>query len=114
MFKFYKWFSLYKRARFLAEKIMSITDFVDETESWLENQKSDANYGRDDKFLLRKILSFEGRRDKLIEIAPQNFKNAQWGSYSSGKSDDYIQKLMKENNRRPAFKEEMRKVFKNI
>jgi len=232
MFKFYKWFSLYKRVRLLAEKVMDIIDFVDETESWLENQKTDAYSGRDNKSLHRKILSFEGRRDKLIAIAPLDLKNIQWGSYNSdnsydhikytatsliyaclgnsgigtedsaaaetagvgvdyglknlrefiskirsennegisdmfsfekdsanqerylssaismlremirfhidgaqrksytkaayyagieedicevlGKSDDYIQTLMKENNRRPAFKEEMRKVFKNI
>ncbi|MCL2814040.1 MAG: hypothetical protein FWD23_05520 [Oscillospiraceae bacterium] len=231
MFKSYKWFLLYKRARFLAKKIMNITNFVDKTEKWLENQKSDAYSGRDNKLLLRKILSFEGRRDKLIQIAPQDLKNVQWGAYGSddsyeyikytatslifaslgnsgigakkntdeisgagidyglknlsefmakikcennegisdmflfekdsanqerylssavdmlrkmiqfhidgaqrksytkaayyagieedvcevlGKSDDYIQSLMKENNRRPAFKEEMRKVFKNI
>jgi hypothetical protein len=29
-------------------------------------------------------------------------------------ADDYIQTLMKENNRRPAFKEEMRKLFGSI
>ena len=90
MFKFHKWFPLYKRARFLAEKIMGIADFVDEIGSWLENQKTDAYFGRDNKFLLRKILSFEGRRDKLIEIAPKDLKNAQWGSYNPDGSYEYI------------------------
>jgi hypothetical protein len=90
MFKFHKWFPLYKRARFLAEKIMGIADFVDEIGSWLENQKTDAYFGRDNKFLLRKILSFEGRRDKLIEIAPKDLKNAQWGSYSPDGSYEYM------------------------
>jgi len=41
------------------------------------------------------------------------YVEAEYDSYAR-KSDDYIQKLMKENNRRPAFKEEIRKVFKNI
>lgn len=90
MFKFYKWFSLYKRARFLAEQIMSITDFVDEIESWLGSQKNDAYSGNDNKSLHRKILSFEGRRDKLIEITPRDLKNVQWGGYNSDNSYEYM------------------------
>ena len=89
MFKFLRWFSLYKRARFLAEKIMNIPDFIDEIESWLESQNNEL-YPGGNKHLLREILSFEGRRDRLIEIAPQDLKKVQWGYFSSDRSYEYL------------------------
>lgn len=50
-----------------------------------------------------KAAYYAGILDNICEILEK-----------SDESDEFIQVLMKENNRRPAFKEEMRKKFKNV
>lgn len=56
--------NLYKRARFFAEKLGNTSTFVDSIEKYIQS-----NQGYDSLWALLRILSFEGRTEKLINAA---------------------------------------------
>ena len=82
MFRQYTTYELYKRTRHLAEKVMDIEVFIDETEEFLTKQKTDNKYSGNNKLLYWQVLSFEGRRDKLIAAMPRELKNQSNWKYS--------------------------------
>ena len=67
---------------------MDIEVFIDETEEFLTKQKKENKYGGNSRLLYWQVLSFEGRRDKLIAAMPKELKNqGKWNYYTI--NDEY-------------------------
>jgi hypothetical protein len=95
MFWQYTNYDLYKRTRHFAKMVMDLEVFIDETEEFLLKPKANNDYySGSNKLLHRQILSFEGRRDKLIALVPKELKNQGGWGYSSGNDYALVKYIM--------------------